>query len=76
MIRQVGMTLADTSIPKRYDDTMAFMLESSLAWTPSPFAMGCGLLDRDYSSCWSSGLKKNFDIRNKELPAHPVRFMK
>jgi len=69
-------TSADTSIPKRYDDTMAFMLESSLAWTPSPFAMGCGLLDRDYSSCWSSGLKKNFDIRNKELPAHPVRFMK
>jgi homogentisate 1,2-dioxygenase len=52
---------ADTSIPVRVADTMAFMFESRSALKPSPAALqGTPPLQADYLSHWL-GLKKHFD---------------
>jgi homogentisate 1,2-dioxygenase len=45
--------------PQRYENTMAFMLETKLAFKPTEFALKSGLLQNDYHQCWQ-GLKKQF----------------
>lgn len=49
--------------PQRYEDTLAFMWESSLAFHPTDFAMGTNLLQKDYLKCWQ-GLKKHFNPKD------------
>jgi homogentisate 1,2-dioxygenase len=46
-------------VPKRYDDTLAFMFESRYVIRPTRFAMETPALQADYSGCWS-GLRKHF----------------
>ncbi len=46
--------------PDRYEDTMAFMLESRYLIQPTPWAMETDLRQRDYTRCWD-GIKKNFN---------------
>lgn len=46
--------------PERYENTLAFMLESRYVITPTKFAMESGYRQRDYAKCWS-GLSKHFD---------------
>ncbi len=56
---------ADTSVPARIDNTMAFMFETRFAIRPTRAALhGLPPLQRDYQSCWRD-LKKYFD------PARP-----
>jgi len=56
---------ANTSVPVRLDDTMAFMFESRLVIKPTRGAMrGLPPLQHDYTACWQD-LKKHFD------PARP-----
>lgn len=43
-------------------ETLAFMFESSLPFTPTEYAITTHLLQKDYHSCWSP-LKRNFDPR-------------
>lgn len=45
--------------PQRMENTLAFMFESSLVYTPTEFAMTGGLLQTDYIDCWS-GLPRLF----------------
>jgi len=45
--------------PQKMDNTLAFMFESSLPYTPTEFAMTGGLLQHDYRDCWS-GLPRHF----------------
>ena len=46
--------------PDRYEDTMAFMLESRYLIQPTHWAMETELRQRDYTRCWD-GIKKNFN---------------
>ena len=46
--------------PEKLEETMAFMFESRHPFMPSQFAMNSGLLQQDYTNCWSD-LKKHFD---------------
>ncbi|GAA4875898.1 homogentisate 1,2-dioxygenase [Ferrimonas pelagia] len=46
--------------PERYQDTLAFMLESRYAFAPTAFAMASEHRQADYLSCWA-GLNKHFD---------------
>ncbi|MDB5959956.1 MAG: homogentisate 1,2-dioxygenase [Massilia sp.] len=55
---------ADTSIPHKVDNTMAFMFETKLVICPTLHALSTPQLQSDYSACWS-GIKKNF---NPEQP--------
>jgi homogentisate 1,2-dioxygenase len=50
---------AEALAPRRLDDTMAFMLETSRVLHPTRFALETPLLQPDYDACWA-GLKKNF----------------
>lgn len=45
--------------PQKYENTLAFMFESSLVYQPTEFALKTKLLQKDYYKCWD-GLKKNF----------------
>lgn len=45
--------------PDRYEDTMAFMLESRYLIQPTRWALETPLRQRDYIQCWD-GIKKNF----------------
>lgn len=45
--------------PQRYENTLAFMLESRYVIKPTKFAATTELLQKDYSACWS-GLQKHF----------------
>ena len=45
--------------PERYEDTMAFMLESRYMIQPTPFAMQAHELQQDYLRCWD-GLTSRF----------------
>lgn len=46
--------------PERYDNTLAFMLESRWLIQPTPWAMETSLRQGDYTRCWD-GLEKHFD---------------
>ena len=46
--------------PERYENTLAFMLESRYVIAPTKFAMESEHRQRNYSECWS-GIKKYFD---------------
>lgn len=46
--------------PQKMENTLAFMFESSLSYTPTEFAMTGGLLQTDYIDCWS-GLPRYFE---------------
>ncbi|HEY9775418.1 MAG TPA: homogentisate 1,2-dioxygenase [Planktothrix sp.] len=50
--------------PLYMGDTLAFMFESSLTFTPTEFAVNGGLLQRDYMSCWKD-LQKHFHPDSK-----------
>lgn len=39
--------------PQKIDNTLAFMFESSLIYSPTRFAVESGLLQSDYIACWS-----------------------
>jgi len=52
--------------PMRYQDTLAFMFESSLVYQPTRFALESEILQKDYMDCWK-GLKRNFKNRFFEL---------
>jgi len=45
--------------PQRYENTLAFMLESRYVIEPTRFALETPLRQRDYNDCYQ-GLKKNF----------------
>lgn len=45
--------------PQKMENTLAFMFESSLVYTPTEFAMTGGILQTDYIDCWS-GLSRYF----------------
>lgn len=45
--------------PKKLDDTMAFMFESRYLMQATEFAMGSGLLQKNYRECWE-GLDQKF----------------
>jgi len=45
--------------PQRYENTLAFMLESRYVIEPTQFALETPLRQRDYNDCYQ-GLKKNF----------------
>jgi homogentisate 1,2-dioxygenase len=51
---------ADTARPEKVRDTMAFMFETRRVIRPTRHALDCGLLQKEYSSCWQ-GLEKRFD---------------
>jgi homogentisate 1,2-dioxygenase len=51
---------ADTTQPQVIRDTMAFMFETRLVWTPTPFALQSAQLQHEYYRCWQ-GLSKHFD---------------
>jgi homogentisate 1,2-dioxygenase len=38
--------------PQFLDNTMAFMLESSLIWNITEYAAQCQFLQNDYYMCW------------------------
>ncbi len=46
--------------PQRYENTMAFMLESRYVIQPTRWALETELLQRDYTRCWD-GIKRNFN---------------
>lgn len=46
--------------PERYENTLAFMLESRYVISPTKFAMESEYRQRDYAKCWA-GIKKLFD---------------
>lgn len=46
--------------PERYENTLAFMLESRYVISPTKFAMESEYRQRDYATCWA-GIKKLFD---------------
>ncbi len=47
--------------PQRYENTMAFMLESRYVIQPTKWALETPLRQRDYIQCWD-GIKKNFTL--------------
>ncbi len=47
--------------PQRYENTMAFMLESRYAIAPTRWALETPLRQQDYIKCWD-GIKKNFTL--------------
>ncbi|MBE9540174.1 MAG: homogentisate 1,2-dioxygenase [Proteobacteria bacterium] len=47
--------------PDRYENTMAFMLESRYVIQPTKWALETELRQRDYIKCWD-GIKKNFKL--------------
>ena len=47
--------------PQRYENTMAFMLESRYAIAPTKWALETPLRQQDYIKCWD-GIKKNFTL--------------
>lgn len=51
---------ADTSVPQRISETMAFMFETRWVLRPTRFALETPLLQADYFECWQ-GLKKRFE---------------
>ena len=51
---------ADTSVPHKLADTMAFMFETRTLIHPTAQAMSLATLQRDYWQCWQ-GLRRNFD---------------
>ena len=51
-------SIADLT-PQRYENTLAFMFESSSVICPTKFAMETSALQQDYFECWQE-LKKNF----------------
>jgi homogentisate 1,2-dioxygenase len=55
---------ADTTRPEKVTETMAFMFETRRVLRPTPHALGSGLLQKEYSSCWQ-GLEKRFDPRSR-----------
>lgn len=46
--------------PQRYENTMAFMLESRYVIQPTRWALETDLRQRDYTRCWD-GIKRNFN---------------
>jgi homogentisate 1,2-dioxygenase len=54
---------ADTSVPERVADTMAFMFETRWVIHPTRYALESPQRQHDYQRCWQ-GLKKQFDERN------------
>ena len=50
--------------PTRYENTMAFMIESRYVIVPTKFAMQTPALQENYIDCWS-GIKKQFDANIK-----------
>lgn len=50
---------AETLAPRRIEDTLAFMFETSMVLHPTRFALETPILQRDYDACWA-GLKRNF----------------
>jgi homogentisate 1,2-dioxygenase len=52
--------------PQFLGDTLAFMLESSLVFRPTRFALTTPLLQKDYLSCWKD-LRSHF---NPKEPSH------
>ncbi|MFO7549855.1 MAG: homogentisate 1,2-dioxygenase [Haliea sp.] len=46
-------------VPDRYQDTLAFMLESRYLFQPTPWALDTELRQRDYIRCWD-GIGKQF----------------
>ena len=55
---------ADTRLPHKVDQTMAFMFETRLPLCPTAYAMASPQLQSDYYACWS-GIQKHF---NAEQP--------
>jgi homogentisate 1,2-dioxygenase len=51
---------ADTSVPIKVEDTMAFMFETRWFIHPTRYALDSPQRQRDYFQCWQ-GLKKHFD---------------
>ena len=51
---------ADTSVPHKVADTMAFMFETRTLIHPTAQALALPTLQRDYWTCWQ-GLEKRFD---------------
>ncbi len=51
---------ADTSVPHKLDDTMAFMFETRALLRPTRFALGGPQRQADYARCWQ-GLAKHFN---------------
>jgi homogentisate 1,2-dioxygenase len=47
--------------PQRYENTLAFMLESRYVIAPTKWALETPLRQRDYIKCWN-GIKKNFTL--------------
>ncbi len=50
--------------PERYENTLAFMLESRYLIQATPWALETSLRQRDYTQCWD-GLKRHFDPRHR-----------
>ena len=57
--RAVSMATEASLVPQKQCGTLAFMLESSLVYQPSDFALHGGLLQSDYLACWE-GLQSRF----------------
>ncbi|MFU8763961.1 MAG: homogentisate 1,2-dioxygenase [Haliea sp.] len=49
----------ETLAPERYQNTLAFMLESRYLFQPTPWSLATELRQRDYIRCWD-GLRKQF----------------
>jgi homogentisate 1,2-dioxygenase len=49
--------------PEYYDNTLAFMFESSQAWQLTPYAYNAIFRQKNYLACWQ-GLKSNFKIES------------
>jgi homogentisate 1,2-dioxygenase len=49
--------------PEYYDNTLAFMFESSQVWQLTPHAYNAGFRQKNYLECWK-GLKSNFKIES------------
>jgi homogentisate 1,2-dioxygenase len=50
---------ADTSVPHKVSDTMAFMFETRAMLCPTPHALASPQLQADYDDCWA-GIGKRF----------------
>ena len=46
--------------PQFLDNTMAFMLESSMVWNTTNYAMECSFLQQDYIKCWQDLPRNKF----------------
>lgn len=51
---------ADTRLPQKIENTMAFMFETRLVICPTASALASPQLQANYNACWN-GLKKHFD---------------